>query len=105
MTLVVSERIRHEFLPNGLHEAQGSVNYIVYEERVHNKSSSRTDLFRKRTTSFSVGLARTVRGSVCVFSLLALHLATNHSGSQPLLFPPRVVSVHHTHVPQRNSVL
>ena len=59
-------------LQNGLHihKTQHSVNYVVYEERTHNKSSSRTDLFRKHSTSFRVSLRRTVCGSVCVLSEL-----------------------------------
>ena len=68
-------------LQNGFHfhKTQHSVNYVVYEERAHNKSSSRTDLFGKRLTSFSVGLPRTVCGSVCVLSVLVFKI--------PMLIP------------------
>ena len=64
-------------LQNGFHicKTQPSVNYVVYEERAHNKSSSRTDLFRKRSTSFSVGLPRTVCGSACVLSVLVFKIS------------------------------
>ena len=64
-------------LQNGfhIHKTQHSVNYVVYEERAHNKSSSRTDLFRKRSTSFSVGLPRTVCGSLCVLSVLIFRIS------------------------------
>ena len=73
-------------LQNGLHinKTQHSVNYVVYEERVHNKSSSRTDLFRKRSTSFSVGLPRTVCGSVCVFEHISLIPADESFGKPPI---------------------
>ena len=56
-------------------KTQHSVNYVVYEERAHNKSSSRTDLFRKRSTCFRVGLPRTMCGSVCVLSVLVFKIS------------------------------
>ena len=63
-------------LQNGLHihETQHYVNYVVYEERLQNNTSSLTGLFRKRSTSFSVGLPRTVCGSVCVLSVLVFKI-------------------------------
>ena len=55
-------------------ETQHSVSYVVYKERAHNKSSSRTDLFRKRSTSFGVGLPRTVCRFVCVLNVLVFKI-------------------------------
>ena len=67
--------MRHESLQNGLHKTQHCVNYVVFEERPHNESSSRTDLFRKRSTSLSVGPPLTVCGSVCVLSVLVFKIS------------------------------
>ena len=70
-------RKARQSLQNGLHihKTKHAVSYVVYEERAHNKSSSRTDLFRKRSTSFSVGLLRTVCGSVCLLSVLVFKIS------------------------------
>ena len=64
-------------LKNGfhIHKTQPSVNYVVYEERAHNKLSSRSDLFQKHSTSFSVGVPQTVCGSVCVLSVLVFKIS------------------------------
>ena len=37
----MSAGIEHEYLQNGLHRTQHSVNFVVYEEREHDKNMSR----------------------------------------------------------------
>ena len=59
--------IRHKSLQN-------TTFCIVNEEQAYNKSSSRTDLYRKRSTSFRICLPRTVCWSGCDLSALVFKI-------------------------------